>query len=84
MNSSSIICREAAATTILALQSSLRDESLLFGLLPALTVAQRNLLTYMFEKHSGFRKRDGRDVVGRGGKGDEMLTREMRRLSMKM
>jgi hypothetical protein len=38
----------------------------------------------MFEKHSGFRKGYGRERREGGGKGEEMLGREMRRLSMKM
>jgi CLIP-associating protein 1/2 len=89
MNSTSIACREAGATIILAVQASVRDESLLFGLLPGLSMAQRNLLTYMFERHTGFRKgpqEKASDAVDLSvnSPGKELLSREMRRLSLKM
>lgn len=68
-----LVVREAAASAIIAAQLVLHDETHLFALLDGLADDKKNLLTYLFEKHSA------RASVN-GGTGAEKLEREMRRL----
>ncbi len=87
MNSTSVVCREAAATTIVALQSSLQNETLLFSMLPGLSAAQRNLVTYLIEAPGGSRK-GAAPTAGQATRDDpagrDVLIKEMRRFSTKM
>ncbi|KAF7313627.1 hypothetical protein HMN09_00519100 [Mycena chlorophos] len=50
-NKTSLVTRESAAAVIIAAQLALRDETHLFTLLDGLEDGQKNLLTYLFEKH---------------------------------
>ena len=67
--------REAAAAAIIAAQLVLRDEAHLFALLDGLPDDKKNLLTYLFDKHSC---RDISETLGPAR--TEKLEREMRRL----
>ena len=68
-----LVVREAAASAIIAAQLVLHDETHLFALLDGLADDKKNLLTYLFEKHSA-------RAPGVGATGAEKLEREMRRL----
>lgn len=67
--------RESAAASIIASQLVLRDEAHLFTLLDGLADEKKNLLTYLFDKHSARGQLDAS-----GPSGAEKLEREMRRL----
>ncbi|KAJ9103654.1 hypothetical protein QFC19_004229 [Naganishia cerealis] len=75
IGSRAIASREAAYTTIVAVQSVVQDESALFtDLFPELGAAQRKLSTYMIQRDLS--------PAGEGGKeGTEGLMREVQRLS---
>ncbi|KDR83324.1 hypothetical protein GALMADRAFT_85351 [Galerina marginata CBS 339.88] len=72
---SSLIVRESAAASIIAAQLVLHDETHLFALLDGLADEKKNLLTYLFDKHSarGTGNSDGQN-------GFEKLEKEIRRL----
>ncbi|TDL29310.1 hypothetical protein BD410DRAFT_758063 [Rickenella mellea] len=74
-DSSSLVVRESAATSIIASQLVLRDETHLFTLLDGLADEKKNLLTYLFDKH-GARGQPNLSAMT----GAEKLEREMRRL----
>ncbi|VDC06929.1 unnamed protein product [Peniophora sp. CBMAI 1063] len=69
-----LVVREAAASAIIAAQLVLHDETHLFALLDGLADDKKNLLTYLFEKHSA------RATIGPASTGAEKLEKEMRRL----
>ncbi|CAA7260161.1 unnamed protein product [Cyclocybe aegerita] len=72
---SSLIVRESAAASIIAAQLVLRDETHLFTLLDGLADEKKNLLTYLFDKHSA------RSVGSPNPQtGMDKLEKEMRRL----
>ncbi|KAL7409485.1 clasp N terminal-domain-containing protein [Mrakia frigida] len=75
-NADNLNVRQYAAVAILACQLVLRDETLLFTLLPQLTMDNKNSLTYHFDKH--------RVREGSGTGGEEKVSKEIRRLSLSL
>ncbi|CAL1702266.1 unnamed protein product [Somion occarium] len=71
---SSIVVREAAAASIIAAQLVIQDETHMFTLLDGLPEDKKNLLAYLFDKHSA----RGSAAVGQSGL--ERLEKEIRRL----
>lgn len=79
LNSRSIPSREAAYTTIVALQSSIDDSiALLRNLLPELTEAQRNLALYLINRDLAGSAGD--PISGEGGG----LVKEIKRMSTRL
>jgi len=74
-DTTSLVVRESAATSIVAAQLVLRDEAHLFTLLDGLSEEKKNLLTYLFDKHGA---RMGCSTEASNGA--ERLEKEMRRL----
>lgn len=72
---SSTVVREAAAASIIAAQLVLQDETHVFALLDGLPEDKKNLLAYLFDKHSA---RSSNGVFGQSGM--EKLEKEIRRL----
>ena len=79
-DASSLVVREAAAAAIIAAQLVLRDETHLFTLLDCLSDDKKNLLTYLFDKHSD---REPNAVLS-GSPGIEKLEKTMGRLDNNM
>jgi CLIP-associating protein 1/2 len=71
------VVRESAAAALISAQVVLRDESQLFALLEGLADEKKNLLTYLFDKHSV------RGGALQGKTGMEKLERELQRLDTK-
>jgi CLIP-associating protein 1/2 len=78
-----LIIRESAAAAIIAAQLVLQDATHLFTLLDGLADEKKNLLTYLFERHTV------RGTTGTAGLGStvnsrtERLEKEMNRLDTK-
>ena len=72
---SSTVVREAAAASIIAAQIVIQDETHIFALLDGLPDDKKNLLAYLFDKHSskGSGGANGQSAV-------DKLEREIRRL----
>ncbi|THH33792.1 hypothetical protein EUX98_g406 [Antrodiella citrinella] len=69
-NESSTVVREAAAASIIAAQLVIQDETHVFTLLDGLPEDKKNLLAYLFDKHSmrgtsGFMGQSGIDKLGK-------------------
>jgi CLIP-associating protein 1/2 len=75
----SLVIREAAAATIIAFQLVLTNETHLFALLEGLAEDKKNLLTYLFDKHS-VRKQIAPTDSSSNSSGLKKLAREMKRL----
>jgi hypothetical protein len=74
---SSLVVRESAAASIIAAQLVLQDETHLFTLLDGLADEKKNLLTYLFEKHS---VRAAGSSAATAKLGMDRLVKEMNRL----
>ena len=72
---SSLIVRESAAAAIIAAQLVLRDETHLFALLDGLADEKKNLLAYLFDKHSA-----RGSIPTTGSTGIDKWQKEIRRL----
>ncbi|KAL4241509.1 CLASP family protein [Abortiporus biennis] len=71
---SSIVVREAAAASIIAAQLVIQDETHIFALLDGLPDDKKNLLAYLFDKHSS------KDSGPPGQSAVDKLEKEIRRL----
>ncbi|OBZ77060.1 Protein STU1 [Grifola frondosa] len=76
---SSLAVREAATAATIAAQMVLRDEIHLFTLLDGLPDDKKNLLTYLFDKHSSHGS-----VGAVSSSGMDKLEREMRRIDNRL
>lgn len=78
----SLIVRESAAASIIAVQLVLRDETHLFALLDGLADDKKNLLTYLFDKHGARGMNPASNLQGTLGM--DKLEKEIRRLDTRM
>ena len=72
--------REAAAASIIAAQLVLQDEAQVFALLDGLADDKKNLLTYLFDKHSVRNLNTTSGTAAGASGGMEKLEKEMMRL----